>query len=43
MKLLVFVLSALAVVSGAPLGSGPANATDIASRAPVSLAWSSAN
>ncbi|KAK0234536.1 hypothetical protein EDD85DRAFT_1025385 [Armillaria nabsnona] len=34
MKLLVLVLSALAVASGAPLGSEPASAVDIASRAP---------
>ncbi|KAK0486556.1 hypothetical protein IW261DRAFT_1456047 [Armillaria novae-zelandiae] len=34
MKLIVSVLSALAVVSRAPLGSGPANSVDIASRAP---------
>ncbi|KAK0200276.1 hypothetical protein DFS33DRAFT_1360294 [Desarmillaria ectypa] len=34
MKLLAFVLSAVAIVAGAPLGSGPAGAVDIASRAP---------
>lgn len=37
MKLLAFVLSAVAVVAGAPMGSGPTDAVDIASRAPVSL------
>ncbi|KAK0440564.1 hypothetical protein EV421DRAFT_1815752 [Armillaria borealis] len=34
MKLVAFVLSAVAVVAGAPLGSGPTNTVDIASRAP---------
>ncbi|KAK0187306.1 hypothetical protein F5146DRAFT_770741 [Armillaria mellea] len=34
MKLLAFVLSAVAVVAGAPTGSSPTHAIDIASRAP---------
>ncbi|KAK0452962.1 uncharacterized protein EV420DRAFT_632860 [Desarmillaria tabescens] len=34
MKLFAFVLSAVAIVAGAPLGSEPASTVDIASRAP---------
>ncbi|SJL06459.1 uncharacterized protein ARMOST_09796 [Armillaria ostoyae] len=43
MKFLAFVLSAVAVVASAPLGSEPTDAVDIASRAPVSLASLSVN
>ncbi|KAK0218655.1 hypothetical protein IW262DRAFT_1462155 [Armillaria fumosa] len=41
MKLLAFVLSAITIVAGAPMGSDPTDAVDIASRAPVGLASSS--
>lgn len=43
MKLIAFILSAIAVIAGAPMGSGPTDVINIAFHAPVSLTSLSVN